>query len=112
MKLWAELTMSLQKVETKSNTENDGAFSSRLCKGARTSCHRHPPRHPARRTTSHPEDVTELSQTLRSGAQPASPRDGDMRDLWFGHRRVTEPRATVPRAITQPQGHHPAPRQP
>lgn len=70
------------------------------------------PRHPARRTTSHPEDVTELSQTLRSGAQPASPRDGDMRDLWFGHRRVTEPRATVPRAITQPQGHHPAPRQP
>lgn len=38
MKLWAELTMSLQKVETKSNMENDGTFSSRLCRG--TSCHR------------------------------------------------------------------------
>lgn len=42
MKLWAELTMSLQKVETKSNMENDGAFSSRLCKGAGTSRHRCP----------------------------------------------------------------------
>jgi len=42
MKLWAELTMSLQKVETKSNMENNGTFSSGLCKGAGTPCHRHP----------------------------------------------------------------------
>lgn len=42
MKLWAELTMSLQKVETKSNMEKDGTFSSRLCRGAEALCHHHP----------------------------------------------------------------------
>lgn len=67
------------------------------------------PRHPPRRTTSRPEDVTVFSQTLRSRAQPASPRDGDVQDPWFGHGRVTEPRAAVPGAITHPQGQHPAP---
>lgn len=58
MKLWAELTMSLQKVETKSNMENDGTFSSGLCKGAAASRHPCPlVTHPPWQTTSPPEDV-------------------------------------------------------
>lgn len=70
------------------------------------------PSSPTPQTMSHPEDVAGLSRALRSGAQPASPRDGDVQNVRSSPGRVTEPGAAVPRAITQPQGHHPAPRQP
>lgn len=43
MKLWAELTMSVQKEETKSSTDSDDAFTSALCKAAGTWRHLNPP---------------------------------------------------------------------
>lgn len=96
MKLWAELTMSLQKVETKSSMENDGNFSSRLCRGAGTSPHScplvtHPDRgHPT------PSRLGRAGCSALGSASPSTQRD--VPGLCSSPRRVTK----------GPWGDHPA----
>lgn len=89
MKLWAELTMSVQKEETKSSTESDGAFTSALCKAVGTQRHR-VPSPPTPKTTPR-GDTDGLSPALLQSPIPTP----------HGHRRaplgLTPTHSPIPR---------------
>lgn len=97
MKLWAELTMSVQKEETKSSTDSDGAFTSALCKAAGTRRHLKPPPHqttPCRNTAApSPALLQSPIPTPRSHQGP----------LWDG-RPPPAPSRGVPPAPCSPSG--------
>lgn len=94
MKLWAELTMSVQKEETKSSTESDGAFTSALCKAVGTQRHR-VPSPPTPKTTPR-GDTDGLSPALLQSPIPTP----------HGHRRaplgLTPTHSPIPRRPPPP----------
>lgn len=97
MKLWAELTMSLQKVETKSNMENDGAFSCRLCRGAGTSHQRCP-------LLLSPTPAGNVPPRAHGWAEPGATSQG-WKGMCQGHDPIP---GGSPREGCAPWGDHPA----